>query len=181
MNNETQFGVAKPKHEHPSGDFEEDHSNNTLYSCGSLAPKLKRGGGCMDHGFTRPKEPWEQSDGSVFLLREVSSLEDFNEVIKQNFEGLSTLAYVDNFKHAHHLKENIFKSLQKIVKNIGKKNFRNYIELFLDPIFRAAKDNANQNMAVQAQDFAIQLEDLYGPTIFKAILENHDERYIAEL
>jgi len=30
-----------------------DHENKVLYSCGSLAPKLKRGGGCMDHGFHR--------------------------------------------------------------------------------------------------------------------------------
>ena len=25
-----------------------------MYSCGSLAPKMKRGGGCMDHQFHKP-------------------------------------------------------------------------------------------------------------------------------
>lgn len=35
------FGVSKMVHE-----------DQQMYSCGSLAPKLKRGGGCMDHGFT---------------------------------------------------------------------------------------------------------------------------------
>lgn len=34
-----------------------------MYSCGSLAPKLKRKGGCMDCGYQRPQEPWELSDG----------------------------------------------------------------------------------------------------------------------
>ena len=43
LSNETQFGVAKP--------IDADHENKQMYSCGSLAPKLKRGGGCMDHGF----------------------------------------------------------------------------------------------------------------------------------
>ena len=37
-----------------------------MYSCGSLAPKMhrgKRGGGCMDHQFRKPSEPWEKADG----------------------------------------------------------------------------------------------------------------------
>lgn len=37
-----------------------------MYSCGSLAPKMmkgSRGGGCMDHKFRKPPEPWELADG----------------------------------------------------------------------------------------------------------------------
>ena len=37
-----------------------------MYSCGSLAPKMgrgSRGGGCMDHQFRKPSEPWELADG----------------------------------------------------------------------------------------------------------------------
>ncbi|KAI0558612.1 Armadillo-like helical domain containing protein [Gracilaria domingensis] len=45
------------------------HTNQVMYSCGSLAPKLRRGGGCMDHGFVRKQEPWEESDGGVLLWR----------------------------------------------------------------------------------------------------------------
>ena len=34
-----------------------------MYSCGSLAPKMKRGGGgCMDHQFHKPAQPWEKSE-----------------------------------------------------------------------------------------------------------------------
>lgn len=29
------------------------HTDKTMFSCGSLAPKLQRGGGCVDHGFAR--------------------------------------------------------------------------------------------------------------------------------
>jgi hypothetical protein len=28
----------------------------------------------MDHGFTRAKEPWECSDGAIYLLRELSAV-----------------------------------------------------------------------------------------------------------
>lgn len=62
------FSVAKPLED---GKYEE-HSDQQMYSCGSLAPKLKRGAGCMDHGFARKKEPWEHTDGCIYLLRELS-------------------------------------------------------------------------------------------------------------
>lgn len=46
-------------------------SSLQMYSCGSLAPKMgrgKRGGGCMDHKFRKPPEPWELADGCVTEL-----------------------------------------------------------------------------------------------------------------
>ena len=72
LGNETLYGVAKPINLESIHDHDAEHSNNVLYSCGSLAPKLKRGGGCMDHGFSRPKELWELTDGVIFLLREIT-------------------------------------------------------------------------------------------------------------
>ena len=33
-----------------------------MYSCGSLAPKMRRGG-CMDTHFHKPAEPWEKTEG----------------------------------------------------------------------------------------------------------------------
>lgn len=49
------------------------HTNQVMYSCGSLAPKLRRGGGCMDHGFSRPKQAWEEADGGAKLWRRVAA------------------------------------------------------------------------------------------------------------
>lgn len=132
LENETVFGVAKEKVP------VDDHTNNQLYSCGSLAPKLKRGGGCMDHGFTKPKEQWEMSDGAIFLLRECSRVESMHPLVIKNLEKLSDLAYIDTFKHSSTLRENLFHSLAKILTQMGKKKFRAYVELFLDPTFRVA-------------------------------------------
>merc|ERR1719263_1745122 len=79
------------------------------------------------------------------------------------------------------MKENLFKSLRKIVVNVGKKPFRGYVELFLDPAFRCAKSDEHRNMGAAAQDFILELEKTYGPNIFKAIVESHDERFVNDL
>jgi hypothetical protein len=104
----------------------------------------------MDHGFSRPKEAWEQSDGVIFLLREASALESMQAFVVKNLEKLADLAYVDHFKHASTLKENLFKSLPQILQSLGKKKFRGYVETFLDPTFRNAKSEDAQNMAIAA-------------------------------
>ena len=92
----------------------------------------------MDHGFTKPKEHWEMSDGAIFLLRECSAVETMHPLVVKNLENLSNLGYIDSFKHSSTLRENLFKSLASILVQMGKKKFRAYIELFLDPAFRCA-------------------------------------------
>lgn len=62
---DTHFGAA---HKIARDNDEELHTDLMRFSCGSLAPKLRRGGGCMDHGFTRPKAPWEEADGGMKLM-----------------------------------------------------------------------------------------------------------------
>lgn len=50
LENVTIFGVASKR---ARDNNIEQHTDQTMFSCGSLAPKLARGGGCMDHGFSR--------------------------------------------------------------------------------------------------------------------------------
>eukprot|EP00188_Purpureofilum_apyrenoidigerum_P003584 Plantae.Rhodophyta-Purpureofilum_apyrenoidigerum.ctg3796.p1 GENE.Plantae.Rhodophyta-Purpureofilum_apyrenoidigerum.ctg3796~~Plantae.Rhodophyta-Purpureofilum_apyrenoidigerum.ctg3796.p1 ORF type:complete len:651 (-),score=118.46 Plantae.Rhodophyta-Purpureofilum_apyrenoidigerum.ctg3796:96-2048(-) len=69
MGNSTQYGAA---HKLARDNDEDLHTGQTMYSCGSLAPKLRKGGGCMDHGFTRHKEPWEETDGALRLWRQLT-------------------------------------------------------------------------------------------------------------
>lgn len=67
------------------------------------------------------------------------------------------------------------------MENLGKKKFRAFLELFLDPAFRTAKVLEHQGMALAAQDFILFLEKTYGSGIFKAIVEGHDDRLVADL
>ena len=49
------------------------------------------------------------------------------------------LGNIDDFKQASLLKENLFKTLIELIKNLGKKKFRGYVELFLECAFMNAK------------------------------------------
>jgi len=45
------------------------HTNSQLYSCGSLAPKLRKGG-CSDCIVTRERADLERTDGYIYLLNQ---------------------------------------------------------------------------------------------------------------
>ena len=115
------------------------------------------------------------------MMREVSQFEEMHGLIIKNLDNLSSLGYIDHFKHSHSLRETLFKSLVKILRNLGKKKFRGYVELFLDPTFRNARNQDNLNMALAAQDFILEMDKTYGAGIFKAIVQGHDDRYVADL
>jgi len=72
LENTTTFGVAARKARDNDASV---HTGQDLFSCGSLTARfstqrLVRSDGCMDHGFSRGRQPWEASDGAVHLLRE---------------------------------------------------------------------------------------------------------------
>ena len=96
----------------------------------------------MYHGFTRDMEPWEMSDGCVFLIRELSLTgEKAASLVMNNLQNMCDLGLIDHFKHAQSLKENLFKSLKEMVSSpdgLGKKKYRSVIEVFLEPAFRNA-------------------------------------------
>lgn len=70
--------------------------------------------------------------------------------------------------------------MKTILKNLGKKKFRAYVELYLDPTFRTAKVVEFQGMALAAQEFLLFMEKTYGEGIFKAIVEAHDDRLLKD-
>ena len=67
--NTTVFGVAAKK---KRDNDPEIHTGQVAHSCGSLAPRLKKGSEHEDHSWLHTPEPWEETDGALYLLREVS-------------------------------------------------------------------------------------------------------------
>ena len=128
----------------------------------------------MDHGFARAKEPWEHSDGCIYLVRELSRSKRA-ALVANYLDSLSDLGYVDHFKHSTHMKENLFKSVRTIMENL-KKKFRAFLELFLAPLFRNLR-NDNRNCSAAAEDCLFAMEKQLGPNIFKAILEKEDPTF----
>ena len=132
----------------------------------------------MDHGFARPKELWELSDGCVFMLMEMSAIDEYKDYVVKHLEGVSNLAYIDHFKHSHVMKEALWKSMKMLLNNLGKKKFRQFVELFLDPAFRCSQSDEHRNMAVAAQNFILELDKVLGQGIFKAVVESHDDKFV---
>mmetsp|Transcript_21132 Transcript_21132/g.39038 ORF Transcript_21132/g.39038 Transcript_21132/m.39038 type:complete len:610 (+) Transcript_21132:94-1923(+) len=154
---------------------EDKKENEIMYSCGSLAPKLRRGGGCMDHGFNRPSHPWEFSDGCVYLIKEMveQGLPEADSYVPR----LADLLRLDEFKSANHLKETVWRQLASIAKAQGKLRFKRNLEIFFDPLFRDLK-SYNNNVSVIAEEFLKTAAGVVGSTIFKARVEQHNPAYI---
>ncbi|KAK7788464.1 hypothetical protein R5R35_012208 [Gryllus longicercus] len=156
------------------------HSDNQMYSCGSLAPKMGRGGGCSDHQFRRPSQPWELADGCVYLLSELSQIPD---TLRSVMNTLPLVAEACHYRHyTHHLVflETVCKQLPVLAKGLGKKTFKSVVEEFLDAIFYALEcENALASSA--ASQCLNQLGTLLGPNILRAKVENHNPGHLQYL
>ncbi|KAJ8309492.1 hypothetical protein KUTeg_014366 [Tegillarca granosa] len=89
------YGVVKKLRDNDM----ELHTDKQMYSCGSLAPKMGRGGGCMDHKFRKEPEPWELADGCVHLLAEMSNHQDLVQHVSQMLPLLAKSASYHHYTH----------------------------------------------------------------------------------
>lgn len=97
------------------------HTNQVMYSCGSLAPKLRRGAGCMDHGFTRERKMWELAEGGMILWGDLVSLgvsegwDMFDDVL-----NVGTLAVRKVFGQDMRMRESWLDVINQVI-NLGEK------------------------------------------------------------
>ncbi|XP_072032350.1 uncharacterized protein [Amphiura filiformis] len=173
-----QFGVVKRLRDNDM----ELHSDKQMYSCGSLAPKMGRGskGGCMDHQFKKPSEPWEFCDGCVQLLAELSSQQDLAAQVATILPAVANATRKQHYAQYVVLLETVCKSLPVIAKNIGKRHFKPNLENFFDAIFHALScDNALCSSA--ASLCLLELGQFLGPNILKGRVENYNPSYVDKL
>ncbi|KAK2162572.1 hypothetical protein LSH36_96g05027 [Paralvinella palmiformis] len=159
------------------------HTDQQMYSCGSLAPKMhrgKRGGGCMDHKFRRPPEPWEFADGCVNLISQLSSMESAKQDICKLLALMASASSHQHYTQHVHFLETVCKQIPFIAKGLGKRTFKMYLELFFDAIFYSIRcDNAlTQNAANLCLN---QLSTLLGPSILRGRVEQYNPRYLEYL
>jgi HEAT repeat protein len=153
------------------------HTDQTMYSCGSLAPRMRKSGGCMDHGFQKPSQPWEKSEGCIHLVGELSR----NKMAASYMSELLPLAaQAASYKHyVHHvsLVESLMKQLPVIARNLGKKQFKNYLADFFGPIFYGLK-SSNALLHSAAVDCTQQLSSLLGRMIFRGRVELYNPAHL---
>lgn len=187
-----QFGVVKKLRDNDA----DLHTNQTMYSCGSLAPKMGRGsnadgtsakrqgGGCSDCRFQRASEPWERSDGCVYLIKELlstSEMHKMNADLANLVTGLLPLI-VEASKHKHFTQHVIFveticRQLPIIGKRLGKKLFKPQLESFFDIIFYGLENDV-QLTSSAAEDCLSQLASFLGPSILRGRIEQYNDRYL---
>ncbi|XP_045581052.1 uncharacterized protein [Procambarus clarkii] len=171
------YGVVKRKRDNDM----DLHSNKQMYSCGSLAPKMGRGGGgCTECKFRRPPQLWERADGCVFLISEIAGVSGTTEEV---IKCLPLLAEAVQHKHyTGHvtLLETLCKTLPLLGKGLGKRVFKSHLRLFLDAIFYALEcENALTSSA--ASQCLTQLSQFLGPNILRGRVEEHNPSYLKAL
>eukprot|EP00057_Strongylocentrotus_purpuratus_P004297 XP_003728420.1 PREDICTED: uncharacterized protein LOC100889564 [Strongylocentrotus purpuratus] len=158
------------------------HSNQQMYSCGSLAPKMGRGreGGCMDHKFRRPPEAWEKCDGCILLLSELSAIQSLAAEVASSLPLVAEASRKQDYPQHVCLLETICKQLPALGKNLGKRHFKPHLELFFDPIFEALScDNALTSTAAgQCLD---ALGNFLGPNILRGRIEQYNPHYLSKM
>lgn len=116
---DTQFGASTRL---PGQSHQDDaHTDQVMYSCGSLAPKLRRGGGCTDHGFVRAREGWEHSEGGLLVIGALSKRTEGHDIVKHlladvfqaGMQGLSK-----SFRMRNKFMESVLSTMLQVVQRV---------------------------------------------------------------
>ncbi|KAK9917751.1 hypothetical protein WJX75_007815 [Coccomyxa subellipsoidea] len=140
-----------------------------LFHGGPLTNRKKDTGGvdyscgCMDYGFRRPKEPWEASDGAIYLLRELAQVAP--ETGPEFLPVLAEVASVTHFSHCRNLQETVWNELPAIAAGLGKRVFKRHMDALLEPMF-ASLASDHQLCRAAAGKCAGRLRDFVGPGIW---------------
>lgn len=174
LENTTLFGVAAQRRERANDPAL--HTDQTMFSCGSLAPKLQRSDGCMDHGFARDKELWEASDGAICMVRELADVAP--AAVPQFLPVLADLARLTHFAHCLTLQETLWKALPAIADGMGKRAFKPHLQEFLEPLFRGL--TCGHRLCEAAAGKCIgRMRDMVGPGIFAGRLTEEQRAAMA--
>ncbi len=177
LENVTSFGVAAERMNRAND--KTMHTDQLMFSCGSLAPKLKRGADCCgDYGMSRPAEAWEASDGSIYLIRELAVVSP--ESVIPFMSTLAELGELTHFTHHVILHETLWKCLPDIASSLGKAEFKKHLEAFLPALFRDL-ECGHQLCEVSAEKCVSKLKTLIGPGIFLGRLTDDQKRIFERL
>mmetsp|Transcript_7759 Transcript_7759/g.11120 ORF Transcript_7759/g.11120 Transcript_7759/m.11120 type:complete len:852 (+) Transcript_7759:116-2671(+) len=168
----------------------ESHTDSQLYSCGSLAPKLGKGSqrkvgagriGCSSCGITRPKAPWEATDGCIYLVRELCiksctepnvPFELHDDTLVPLVEQLVDVCRVRHFPQSDDLRCTLWRNVPLMASALGKQRFkRQYLNLFLELLMTNIESKTASALSIHAAKQCVEeLATLVSPAIFKGRL-----------
>ena len=125
-------------------------------------------------GKAGPAYPWELSDGCVFLVREMAVVRP--AAAAAQLPLLGDLSRVKNFSAHIFLKDSVWRSVPVIAKAMGKRAFKDQLELFIDELFLDA-NNSVENVKAVASECIRDLNRLIGPAIFRGRVEMRNSEF----
>lgn len=181
-----QPAMTQAEYKAHQNDFEQ-HTDSQLYSCGSLAPKLRKGGagriGCSNCGINRPKAPWEATDGCIYLIRELV-IHGTNEGTRTPISDdellpllreLADVCRVQHFPQSNDLRATLWRTLPIIAQALGKQRFKRlYLDVFMDLLFSNLESRTASELSIHAAgQCAEELANLVGMPIFRGRLDDY--------
>eukprot|EP00095_Tigriopus_kingsejongensis_P009240 snap_masked-scaffold495_size155559-processed-gene-0.5 protein:Tk09240 transcript:snap_masked-scaffold495_size155559-processed-gene-0.5-mRNA-1 annotation:"hypothetical protein LOTGIDRAFT_232463" len=170
------FGVVKKMRDNDI----ELHENQPMFSCGSLAPKMGRGGasgGCSSAKFKKISEPWEMADGCIHLFAEITAVSHFHAQLHPLLAKISQACYKRHYTLHLSFIETVLQCVPQMADNLGKRLFKPYMDDFWDPIFYALQSE-NALAQVASEQCLAFLSEYLGPNILKGRVEQQDVKYL---
>jgi len=156
------------------------HENQQMYSCGSLAPKMGRGGGgggCTDSKFRKASEPWELADGCVHLVGELANIKECEPVVDKLLTQVSKAQEHKHFMNHLSLFQTICVRFSGIARVVNKRVLKPHLEQYFDLIFYCL-ESENGLSSYSAEDCLANLSAVLGPNILSGRIENFNPRYL---
>jgi hypothetical protein len=174
----------------------EAHTDSQLYSCGSLAPKLKKKAGagrigCGNCDVTRPKQPWEATDGCLYLIRELvetcnqpdSTLPPLtDDLLLPLLRQVADVCRVSHFPQGDDLRATLWRQFPSMMQAIGKQRCKRlYLEIVMDLLMRNLESSTASAISKHAAaSCAQELSVLVGPTIFRGRLYDEHQKEVLD-
>jgi hypothetical protein len=155
---------------------------------------MRKGGagriGCSNCGVTRPKAPWEATDGCIYLLREVvlrgteEPAQDgclllgiTDETLLPLMQSMADVGRVKHFAQSDDLRTTLFRQLPIMARALGKQRFkRTYLQLFTDLILNALDSRTESALSQHAAGQCCEeLGALVGHGIFRGRLDDYQQ------
>ncbi|KAK9823094.1 hypothetical protein WJX72_000228 [[Myrmecia] bisecta] len=177
-----------------------EEDKQSMFYKGAVTARKREGSidyscGCMDYGIRRAKEPWEASDGAIYLLRELA--EAAPQHVPEFLPVFAEVVRLDHYAHCRQLQETAWKQLPKIAKSLGKRSqatawmqlpriaesvgkqvIKPHLELFIPALFQCLTCGHQLCQAAAGRCLG-ELRDLLGPRIFAGRLTDEQNAAMA--
>jgi hypothetical protein len=141
------------------------HTNQTMYSCGSLAPKsmkkkVRKDAGCMNCDEAKPQQYWEASEGMVHLLAELAVLEAKGsspsqahlDVLASLLPEVARVLDCSQFDHHYLLKQRICERLRDITGALGAARMMTHLPAMLSAVAASASQEVHRTLRDNARE-----------------------------